>query len=261
MSSIDRARHALLAAVAVCVALSLAHRVRAADAQAPPAAPPTTAAPAAPPPEAPAEVEEATKVEGEFPETLAGRWLFVGVIKPQGPVPLTRLLEIRPGAEHLQVHLNFGELPPEMNQRVQAVGAGNTWVPTPDDLAEIARRWDELKPPSYLQHGKIEHELLRPDAYPSAFNEQFKGTDFTIVTRESFVGKNPVKSTFTVYGVREQTPDGLAGNFASISVAAAPFPIPIAVQGDFKAYRLAEAPPPGFLEWLLDWFRGCGRST
>jgi hypothetical protein len=259
--SIDRARHALAITVAVCLALPLAHAVRAADAQAPPAPPATAAPTTAPPAAAPAEVEETTRVEGEFPDTLAGRWLFVGTIKPQGPVPLTRLLEIRHGAEHLEVLLHHVELPADVSQRAQSAGAGNTWVPTPDDLAEIARQWDELKPPAYLQHGSIQHELLRPDAYPHEFNESFGGTEFAIVTRETFVGRNPVKSTFTAYGVREQTPGGLAGNFASISVAAAPFPIPIAVSGDFKAYRLADAPPRGFLEWLLDWFRGCGRTT
>jgi hypothetical protein len=208
--------------------------------------------------ETPPPVEETTEVKGDIPDGLVGRWLFVGKIQPSAPVPLTRLLEISRGPEHLEVKLNTGQLPPAIMEKVEGVGAGNTWVPTADELSEIARRWDELVPPSQPREAKIEHQLLQPDAYPKEFEATFSGTDYAIVTREKFAGGR-LQSTFTVYGVREQMPDGLAGNFASVSVASAPFPIPIAVQGDFKAYRITQA-PRGFLAWLADLFRGCGRG-
>jgi len=79
------------------------------------------------------------------------------------------------------------------------------------------------------------------------------------VIKETFSGTQPVKSTISVYGVRERTEQGLAGTFVTSSLAMAPFPIPITLKGDFQAYRIDATPRAG-LGRLLDLFAGCRRG-
>jgi hypothetical protein len=64
-----------------------------------------------------------------------------------------------------------------------------------------------------------------------------------------------------LYGATAETPDGWKGNYASATVAAAPFPIPISFGGTFRMYRLDAVPQRGFLERIMRVFSGCGRQS
>jgi len=46
-----------------------------------------------------------------------------------------------------------------------------------------------------------------------------------------------------------------------VSVANAPFPIPISFMGTFRLYRLGPPPQPSLWERVLGMFKGCGRTA
>jgi len=225
------------------------------------AQPPTTGTTSPPPPAARKPVEQTTEVKGDIPQDIVGRWLFIGQIKPSGPVPLPRLVEIRKGASGLEVVWGPSELPKELQEKCVSVGAGNTWVPTQADLDELARSWDRFEP-SIQDHVKIENQLVVAGQYPPEFKSEpsLEEAPFAIVSRETFSGVRRVSTTFTIFGVKERTPDRLTGPMVTISVAMGMFPIPIAVKGDYVAYAVAPAPEPTLWERLLGLFRGCGRG-
>jgi hypothetical protein len=250
-------------------ALAVRAETPAGTAQAPPQTqpPPEAESPAKTQPPAKAQAPQETQpppqttaVKGDIPTDIVGRWLFVGQIKPTGPVPIPRLVEIRKGANGLEVDWGPGELPKGLQEKCTAVGAGKTWVPTQADLDELARRWNDVEP-SITDHVKIENQLVVKEQYPLEFKSEpsLEDTTFAIVSRESFSGARRVSTSFTIFGVKERAPGRLTGPMVSISVAMGMFPIPIAVKGDYVAYPVAATPEPTFWERLMSIFSGCGR--
>ena len=56
-----------------------------------------------------------------------------------------------------------------------------------------------------------------------------------------------------------RVPVGYTGRYTVVTVAAAPFPVPITYKGTFRMMRLgAEPEPAGWLARLLAMFKGCG---
>ena len=212
---------------------------------------------------APATVSETTTAHGTVPADLVGRWLVAhDAHLPNGKLrSFTRLVEVRTGAAHLELHLHQRDLSEDLRKRRdQAAAGGQTWQPTPDDLAAVLQHWDELPAiPGDLDH--IENELYGADAFTDDLkhDEETRDSDAAIVTKEFFSGVQAVKSTIGVYGIREQHPAEFSGTFVSTSVVTAPFPLPITLRGDFRAYRLGAPPARSLLARVLDVFRGCGR--
>jgi hypothetical protein len=69
--------------------------------------------------------------------------------------------------------------------------------------------------------------------------------------------------TINVYGVLEARDGGYFGNFTTATVAAAPLPIPIMLNGTFQLYRLerdGSSTSRGFFARLMDAFQGCGKK-
>src|SRR5206468_3436778 len=61
-----------------------------------------------------------------------------------------------------------------------------------------------------------------------------------------------------VYAALAATDGDYTGNYDGVSLAAAPFPIPITFKGTFRLYRLTGEPKPrGLLARLLDALAGC----
>ena len=213
----------------------------------------------------PAEVVETTDVAGQLPDDLAGRWLVVNQIKlPSGDRrSYPHLWEIRRGREHLEVVLERVEFPTDLAKKVQDGGSGPTpWTPSADDLHMLAERWEQL-PATTGDWTKIEHKLYGADAFTDELksDDETKDSKFALVTKETFSGAQPVKSTISVYGFRESGPDGQSGSFVTTSIAAAPLPIPITLKGDFTVHRVgAPPPPPSILQRILDMFSGCRRG-
>lgn len=204
---------------------------------------------------------QTTEVKGDIPTDLVGRWLFMGQVTPTGPVPVPRLVEFRQGSGGLEVMWGPGELPKDLQEKSNAVGPGKAWIPTDADFKTLAREWDHIEP-AITDQTKIENQLLVAAQYPVEFTKEphLDGTTFAVVSRETFSGARRVSTTFSIFAVKDRTADRMTGPFMMISVAMGMFPIPIAVKGDFVAYRIEAASEPTFLERLTGMFRGCGRT-
>ena len=213
----------------------------------------------------PTEVAETTEVFGQLPGDLAGRWVIVNRIKlPSGDTrSYAHLWEIRRGSQHVDVVLKRAELPAELGSKLdEASKASASWTPGADDLRMLDERWDQL-PATNADYAKIEHKLYGADAFTAELqsDDETKGGKFALLTKETFSGAQPVKSTISVYGFRESGPSGTTGTFVITSIAAAPLPIPITLKGDFQTYRVgAPPPPPSMLRRMLDFFSGCRRG-
>jgi hypothetical protein len=213
--------------------------------------------------DSPPAVAETTVVKGRIPDDLVGRWFVVHDARlPTGKLrPFGRLIEVRPGTEHVELHLHRVE-PPDVFKRSldRSAVLNQPWEPGRDELDGLKEQWDELTPiPGDLDH--IENELYAPDAFTEDMkrDEETRGSDLAIVTKEIFSGAQPVKSTIAVYGIRDKNPAEFAGSFVSTSIATAPFPVPITLRGVFRAYRVGPLPERSWMARVLDLFRGCGR--
>jgi len=74
-----------------------------------------------------------------------------------------------------------------------------------------------------------------------------------------YSGGQAVRTTYSVFGVRNYTPTVFGGTAIIATLAVAPFPMPITLKGDFQAYRLGEVAPRSVFQRLSDLFSGCGR--
>jgi len=209
----------------------------------------------------PAPVVQKTEVKGNVPADLVGRWLVVGLVKlPDGKVrPVARAWEIRPGPEHLELLLSLHPLPGSVNQKVIAAGdAGTSWAPDAEDLRLVAADWDGA-PTLGADTTGIENRITTSEEYTPEFraDASTRDTKLAIVLQENFTGRSGALRSISVYGVRSETPTTLAGTFVTTTLAAAPIPIPITLNGDFTAYRVGGRATGSWLDRL---FAGCHRD-
>lgn len=206
-----------------------------------------------------------TITQGTVPD-LRGRWLVVGYLTVQGQasgVPISIGWEVTTvdGKPHLEVR--WGGLPPAIKASYDAAVAKQAkWEPTAEQLAELGATWSTLpfdRPPvdtveTTLSGRDAPGDLVKTE--PTLADAQF------VVTHVVNFTPGPQRPTKDVmlFGATETLPDGYAGQYAGVTIANAPFPIPIAFKGTFRAYRVA-APESGLLERLLGVFKGCGRTT
>jgi len=222
----------------------------------PPASPPSTVAPPSPP------AEQTTTVKGAVPD-LVGRWLAVGVIRlpndRERTVPGMWQVTRKDGEQVLTTR--FVGLPPAQQAAVDKANAAEKgWKPTPEDVAAVAAAWDTL-PVHDPKVGTLTTELIAHDAFDEAMKSEAISKDALFVVRQAEVflpTASPTLRQVNIYAPTAATPTGYTGNFALAVVAAAPFPIPISLNGTAELFRL-DAPSSGLLGRLLDVFRGCGR--
>jgi len=219
----------------------------------------TTIQPAPPP-------QQTTKILGELPADLPGRWLALGQVAlasgNRRSVPV--LWEITRADGNLVLTVEFATLPPAMQKAVDDSNAAEKgWTPTPADLAALADGWDTL-PRGQPGVATVETELIGHDAYDEEIkkDDAVKDTLWMVRTSQSFLpSAAPMIKQVSVYGASRAVGNGWEGTFAHLMLAAAPFPIPISLKGDFHLYRLGGSggPAKGFLARLFDAFSGCGR--
>ncbi len=221
-----------------------------------PATPPSTAAVPTPP------AEQSTTARGAVPD-LVGRWLAVGIVKlPNGRErTVTGMWDVtrKDGGQVLTTR--FLGLPPPQQQAVEKANAAEQgWKPTPDEVAAIATAWDTL-PVQDPKIATIATELVARDAFDEPMKTEAISKDALFIVRQAEVFHStatPSLRQVNLYAVTAPTPTGYTGNFTLAMVAAAPFPIPITLNGTTDLYRL-DAAPKGLVARLLDLFRGCGR--
>ncbi|HWP65034.1 MAG TPA: hypothetical protein VNO26_03865, partial [Candidatus Limnocylindria bacterium] len=237
-------------------------------AQPAPAPAPGTAAPsagaAAPTPEAtPSEPTQTTVVHGT-PEDLSGRWLVLFDMKvnqTRRTMPL--FLEITTTDGKPQLVERFVELPKDMAAELEKHEAAQTlWEPTPAQLATLAATWQEL---AATDRGilQVTTDIWEPSTFTEAEREEMKAKDAVWVMRETYQfapgGQRPATQVNVFVGLTRQ-PNGWTGTGVIAQVIAAPFPVPITLDGDFRMLRVdGAAPAGGLLARILGAFKGCGR--
>lgn len=210
--------------------------------------------------------KEHTTVRGTLPSDLAGRWMVVGWIDIPGGRSRTvaALWEIKEDGGQLVLVNRFAVLPQAQTDALNAANsAEQPWHPTPADVAAVAAAWDQL-PTADPRLTDIENELVARDGFDDAFKHEQKSKDAVWAVRQSEVfdaSAAPAMKQINVYAALAEKDGGWTGNYTAATLAAAPLPIPITLNGTFQAFRLSggEARPRGFLARILDVFSGCGR--
>lgn len=209
--------------------------------------------------------EQTTHVAGTIPD-LVGRWLIVARVEVAPNSPLapttTSLWDVALVDGKPVVTLRQVDLPQSLQESLgKASAAHAVWEPSPGELADLGAAWANL-PVAERGIGHVDTKITGSDAFDDVMKseERMKGARFVIQQVVDFrpgTGR-PIKDVF-IYGALEQRPDGWSGNYMSASVAPTPVPIPITLNGTFRAYRLESASGRGLLARLLDVFSGCGR--
>jgi hypothetical protein len=208
-----------------------------------------------------------TEVKGTVPD-LAGRWFTVAqltVPKSEQPVALIpSFWDVNTAEGKTTLTVRFVHPPQQIADALAAANKDKRgWEPTVQDLQLVRDSWSTLAPED-RGVANAEVVITGKDAFTELItsDEKMKDARFLIQMTMNFTpgGQRPMKDVM-LYGATEETPDGWKGNYASATIAAAPFPIPIAFGGTFRMYRLDAVPQPGFLERIMRVFSGCGRKS
>jgi hypothetical protein len=226
---------------------------------------PTTAPPAtAGDDPLPASPEQVTEAKGALPADLPGRWLVVGWIQlPDGKSRTTTALwDVIQRQGALGLVVRFADLP-ETQQKALDAGnqSGDAWRPSATELAALAGGWDGL-PSRNPQLVKVKSEVIARDAFDRDFQSEGKTRDAKWAIRQVMDFHRSAAPTIRqiyVYAAMEAKDGGYAGNYTTTILAAAPFPIPITLNGSYQMYRLGGGADSGGGLWgrLMDVFRGC----
>jgi hypothetical protein len=208
-----------------------------------------------------------TIVRGTVPADLPGRWMAVGWVELPGDRDRTvpSLWEVTRENGQPVLTVRFAQLPPELTKALaDANNAEKKWVPQPGDLARLAAAWDSL-PTVDVDMVSVDNEIVGRDAFDGSFKREPKTTDAAWAIRQSerfHPRAGGAMQTINVYGVLESRDGGYSGNFTTATIAAAPLPIPITLNGTFQMYRIAggeTGESGGFFARLMNTLRGCGR--
>ena len=235
---------------------------RAQVAPTPPVAQAPAAAPA--PPATQGGITQSTTVHGS-PTDLSGRWLVLFDMSTNNvrrTMPFFLDFTTKDGKPQLVEH--FVDLPADMAAEVEKHNAEQTpWEPTPAQLATLAVSWDDL-PKSDRGIQAITSDIWEPSAFTEQERSDVALKDALWVVRETYAfasgGQRPATQV-NVFAGKKQEATGWTGTAVVAQVLAAPFPVPITLNGGFRMLRLDPnaAPPRGLLARILDAFSGCRR--
>lgn len=209
-----------------------------------------------------------TTIEGTAPKGIDGRWFALAhlALPKDRVINVAAFLDVDLEAPEPTVTKRFVKLPEAQQKAFDAANLeSKAWNPTADELNEIAATWDEL-PPDDQGVATLETAVFSHDAFDDTISENpgMKDARWAIRQKAAFrPGNNRAMTQVNVLAVTEDRPDGWSGPFATVTVAAAPFPVPIAFNGTVDIHRLPERLPEnasrGFLARFFDVFSGCGR--
>jgi len=211
-------------------------------------------------PAVPEAVQETT-VQGT-PPALSGRWLSLGWIELQDgrAVNAPVLWEIAEKDGKPVLTHRFVSLPPALKGAVDAANAaGKPWKPSPEQLSQLRAAWDGLTPET-AHAVRVANIIAGRDGLDENLkrDERTKDALWVVQQRQDFDGTaGAAMRQVSVYAARSEADGGYTGNFDTATIAAAPFPIPIAFKGTFQLYRLDEPAQRGLLTRLFDVFSGC----
>lgn len=208
---------------------------------------------------------QTTEVVGTPPD-LTGRWFLLADLAFQNNparVLVPAFWDVTSTDGKVDVQVRFVGLPPEVSASFkEASNARTSWSPTPEQLDAIRAAWDTL-PPEDRGLASVETKLVGKDAFDDTIKGEASVKDSLWVaqTMGNFHqgGGRPVREV-VIYGANAQTDEGWSGNYMSVAVANAPFPVPIQLGGTFRMWRMDARPARGILARIGDWFAGCGRK-
>jgi len=205
-----------------------------------------------------------TTVHGTAPAGIDGRWFALAHLDLPGDrvINVVSLLNVDLDAPEPSVTKLLVKLPEALQKAFDSANeSSQAWNPTPDDLATIAASWEEL-PPSDEGVATVETDVFSHDAFDDTIsgNPGMAEARWAVRQKQNYRGgpNRPINQV-SVMAITEDRPDGWSGPYASVTVAAAPFPIPIAFNGTVDVHRLADDAGKGFFARLFDVFSGCGR--
>ena len=209
------------------------------------------------------ETEHQTTVAGDIP-LEPGRWLVIVDLLVQTGARRTvpAFFEVSDGADGLEIIEVFADPPGEFGPKIdQLNAAGERWEPTDEELVALDGLWSDL---GDNQRGvaRVHNELWGRSAFTDEIKAEPKTKDALWVLRQGYQfvpgGQRPVRQV-NVFGVAEQDGRRFSGAYEGVAVAVAPFPVPIAYQGEFRMIPLHPEPEKGLLARIADVFAGCGR--
>jgi hypothetical protein len=223
---------------------------------------------------------DSTVVQGVIPPEVAGRWLVVVHAAPStgdasqatppggtpldmrqtgsGRFPLVRTWDVRRDGSTVTVRVHRGRLPERLAREADAPDAAV--------LREVAAHWDALAAGTG-EPQTVTATLLDVAHAPPGEATRLRAPDtrFFIAVGEEYTPGTGLARHVATYAVTAVEADRLVGRFAGAMMLppqvggpiALP-PIPVALDGDFVAYRV---PEPSVLTRLLDVFAGCGKRA
>jgi hypothetical protein len=209
--------------------------------------------------------EHQTTVRGTVPDDVVGRWLVVGWLDlpKERHRTTTYFWEIaRPEGDPVQ-KMHYAWLPEGLQEAVNAANkAGEIWRPAPEQIADIAKAWNELPPWRGAPPVRVETEFIGADAFDDELKNDDSSKNALWVVRQTFTFQQTPTTPYrqvSVYAVREAKDANYVGGFRTLVVLPPPLPVPFNLAGTFEMYRLVQS-PGSLWERLLDVFSGCGRK-
>jgi len=226
-------------------------------AQVTPPAPSATA----PPGSASLTPTQTTVVHGTPPD-LTGRWLILFDLEANAVKrTLPFFIDIRPQDGKPEVVEHLVDLPPRLAAELDQHNVAETkWEPTAADLTLVGEQWTDL-PKNERGVAQVTNDVWEPATFDEAERQSTEMKDALWVIRQTYAftpgGQRPVTQVNVFVGTAREG-SGWRGTGALAQVVAAPFPVPIKLDGTFRMLRI-EVPEkrPGLLARLLDAFKGC----
>jgi hypothetical protein len=202
---------------------------------------------------------------GTLPDDLLGRWMVVGWISlrnSENAKTTAAFWEVTREDAQIVFREVFRDVPKRIqDQLTQANAEDKPWRPTPEDIAEVAKGWDDLpeRDPSLATQ---RNELYAKDGFDRDFKNEPQTKDAIWAARQTgFFRRSaaPTVRSINVFGATEARDGGYAGNYTAATIAAAPFPIPIKLEGKFQMYRVSGPVAEKKRGFLSSLFSGCGK--
>ena len=205
--------------------------------------------------------QQTTTVKGNVPD-LTGRWLALAQLHIGQRIRVSPAWwEIGRKDGPLDLVMRFLNLPAPLQEALDRKNEANEeWVPSADDIALLAQSWETL-PAADPKLATVDNSIIAHDAFDDTYTNEKKTKDAAWVVTQNMTfapSASPAIRQVQVYAALAPAEKGYTGNFASTTLAAAPFPIPITFEGTFRLHSLT-VPPPGPWQRLLDALSGCGR--
>jgi hypothetical protein len=147
-----------------------------------------------------------------------------------------------PAEESMDLRVLDVALP--LDEKVEASRVGHDLiVPTAAELESLGKGWAELKPASPARYATGKHRFVAREAFDESLlnDKNLSDSKFAIVMD---MKSNPMKGgggqVIDVYGIETIDSKKMTGNYVSVTLANAPFPINIEFKGRFEMTRIAD---------------------